>query len=150
MTAAQIYRLLFEGGNYAKQWLIKLSHETAGDLYYVNNNENVTFDSQLYKAANFDYTPPNQNGEGGSLSISTVDNDDLFEWVENADYRYSLEVVGILNGSEVQELRAYKHFYGSVSMGENNELIFSLESDGKLGMTFNVYKYDTDTNRGNS
>ena len=35
-------------------------------------------------------------------------------------------------------------------MGENNELIFSLESDGKLGMTFNVYKYDTDTNRGNS
>ena len=74
----------------------------------------------------------------------------MFAWVDAIDDKYSLEVIGILNGSEVTELRSYKHFYGSVSMSENNELSFSLESNGKLGMTFNIVKYDTDTNRGNS
>ena len=150
MTAGQIFRLLFEGGNYAKQYLIKLYHAQAGTLYYVNNNQNVTYDGNTYVAANFDYTPPNSEGDNGSLSISAVDNAEVFAWVDAIDDKYSLEVIGILNGSEVTELRSYKHFYGSVSMSENNELSFSFESNGKLGMTFNIVKYDTDTNRGNS
>ena len=92
MTAAQIYRLLFEGGNYAKQWLIKLSHETAGDLYYVNNNENVTFDSQLYKAANFDYTPPNQETQKPSTEsrcLSSAEHGN-FRWKKMKRYSRTL------------------------------------------------------------
>ena len=72
------------------------------------------------------------------------------EWVENADDRYSLEVVGVLVGSEIQPIRSFRHFYGTVSMGADNTLSFSLENDGRLGMTFNVYKYDTDLNPGNA
>lgn len=150
MTQSQIYRLLFEGGNYAKQYLIKLSHPTAGVLRLVNNNEDVVYEEQTYKASSFDYTSPNLQGDSGSLSISIVDNENLFEWVDNADCRYSLEVTGILNGGDIQPLKSYKHFYGSVSLGDNNQLEFNLENDGRLNMTFNVYKYDTDLNRGNA
>ena len=150
MTAAQIYRLFFDGGNYAKQYLIKLSHPVAGTLRFVNNNQNVVFNNETYSPANFDYTRPDSLGGGGSLNISAIDNADLFEWIDKADYRYMLTVVGIINGSEVQEIKSYKHFYGSISMGDNNELNFTLENDGRLDMQFTVYKYDTDLNKGNA
>ena len=150
MTAAQIYKLLFEGGNYAKQYLLKLYHPTAGTLRFVNNNENVIHDGEIYFASNFNYTPPDKEGLGGTLSISAIDNAALFEWVENADYRYNLSIVGILNDGNVQEIHSYKHFYGSVSMGDNSELDFNLEGDDRLDMVFTVYKYDTDSNRGNA
>ncbi len=150
MTQSEIFNLLFNGGNFARQWLIKITHPTAGTLYYVNNNEAVTYGDNEYKPASFEYTQPNQSGEGAKLDISATDNYELVEWVENADYYYFLEVVGILNDGEVQEVKSYKHFYGTVSMGDDNKLSFALESDGRLDMVFTVYKYDTDLNRGNA
>ena len=120
LTASQIYRLFFDGGNYAKQYLIKLIHPVAGTLRFVNNNQNVVFNNETYLPANFDYQRPDTLGGGGSLNISAIDNADLVEWVDKADCRYTLEVVGIINGSDVQEIRSYKHFYGSVTMGDNN------------------------------
>ena len=44
LTRAQIFKLLFSGGNYAKQYLIKLYHPVAGVLRYVNNNQDITYD----------------------------------------------------------------------------------------------------------
>ena len=150
LTRAQIFKLLFSGGNYAKQYLIKLYHPVAGVLRYVNNNQDIAYDGNVYKAAGFDYTPPDSQNEGGILEISGIDNYEIMEWLEKADDRYTMEVMGALNDGEVQPIRAYKHFYGTVSMSENNTLNFSLESDGRLGMVFTVYKYDTDLNRGNA
>ena len=150
MTAEAVYNLLFSGGNYAKPYLVRFSHPTAGVLRFVNNNEAVEYDNAVYNPANFRYNPPDSKGEGGSLEIGIADNASIVEWVENADYRYSLEVVGVLVANEVQPIRSYKHFYGTASMGADNTLSFSLENDGRLGMTFNVYKYDTDLNRGNA
>ena len=54
MTRAQIFNLLFNGGNYAKQYLIKLSHPTAGTLRFVNNNESVVYDEATYTPANYE------------------------------------------------------------------------------------------------
>ena len=150
MTSSQIFNLLFNGGNFAKQFLIKLSHPTAGTLRFVNNNESVTYDGATFTPANFNYTQPDSQGAGASLEIGIADNYQLVEWLENADDRYSLEVVGVLVGSEIQPIRSFRHFYGTVSMGADNTLSFSLENDGRLGMTFNVYKYDTDLNPGNA
>lgn len=150
MTQEEIFNALFNGGNYARQWLVKISHPTAGTLYYVNNNEDVAYEGNTYKSAGFDYTPPDKKGEGASLEISATDNYELVEWLENADYNYTLEIVGIINNGEVNRIKAFKHFYGSVSMGEDNKLSFSLENDGRLNMIFNVYQYDTDLNRGNA
>lgn len=150
MTRAEIFNLLFNGGNYAKQYLIKLTHPTAGTLRFVNNNQAVTYEGATYNPANYEYTPPDSQGEGASLSIGIADNYQIVEWVENADDRYTLEVIGELNNGAVQPIRAYKHFYGSISMSDDGKLSFSLESDGRLGMVFTVYKYDTDLNRGNA
>lgn len=148
MTSSQIFNLLFNGGNFTKQFLIKLTHPTAGTLRFVNNNESVSYDDATFAPANFDYTPPDSQGAGASLEIGIADNYQIVEWAENADDRYSLEVVGALNNGEVQPIRAYKHFYGTVSMAEDGKLMFQLEDDGRLQMVFNVYKYDTDLNRG--
>ena len=150
MTRAQIFNLLFNGGNYAKQYLIKLSHPTARTLHFVNNNESVIYDEATYTPANDEYTEPDSQGSGASLEIGIADNYQLVEWVENADDRYTLEVVGILNNGTVQEVRAFKHFYGSVSMSEDGKLSFSLEDDGRLQMVFTVYKYGTALNPGNA
>lgn len=150
LTRAQIFNLLFSGGNYAKQYLLKLTHPVAGTLRYVNNNEAVNYGGASYSPANFSYTQPDSKGEGASLVISATDNYQIVEWLDKADERYTLEVVGILNNGQVQEIRSFRHFYGTVSMAEDNKLSFSLESDGRLNMVFNVYKYDTDLNRGNA
>ena len=150
MTRAEIFNLLFNGGNYSKQYLIKLTHPTAGTLRFVNNNQAVTYEGVTYNPANYEYTPPDSQGEGASLSIGIADNYQIVEWVENADDRYTLEVIGELNNGAVQPIRAYKHFYGSISMSDDGKLSFSLESDGRLEMVFTVYKYDTDLNRGNA
>ena len=150
MTQSEIFNLLFNGGNFAKPWLIKLTHPSAGTLRYVNNNEEVIYENETYKPANFEYTQPNQYGEGAKLDISATDNYELVEWIENADYYYLLDVIGVLIDDEVQQVKSYKHFYGTVSMGDDNKLSFALESDGRLDMVFTVYKYDTDLNRGNA
>ena len=150
MTQSEIFNLLFNGGNFTRPWLLKLTHPTAGTLRYVNNNEQVTFNNEVYSPADFDYTPPNNDGEGAKLDISATDNYEIVEWLENADCRYSLEAVGVLIDGTVQETRCYKHFYGTVSMAEDNKLSFAPESDGRTDMIFTVYKYDTDLNRGNA
>ena len=150
LTRAQIFNMLFNGGNYTKQFLVKLSHPVAGYLYYVNNNEAVNYAGARYVPANFSYTQPDSKGEGASLEISATDNYQIVEWLDKADERYSLEVVGFLNNGQVQEIRSYRHFYGTASMSEENKITFSLENDGRLNMVFNVYKYDTDLNPGNA
>lgn len=150
MTQSEIFNLLFNGGNFSRPWLLKFTHPTAGTLRYVNNNEQVTFANEIYIPATFEYTQPNQSGEGAKLDIFATDNYELVEWVENTDNNYQLEVVGLLVNGEVQEVKTFKHFYGTVSMSEDNKLSFALESDGRLDMVFTVYKYDTDLNRGNA
>lgn len=150
MTSSQIFNMLFNGGNFSKQFLIKLSHPTAGTLRFVNNNEAVSYNGASYSPANFDYTPPDSQGSGATLEIGIADNYQIVEWVENADEHYTMEVIGALNNGEVQPIRAYKHFYGTVSMAEDGKLSFQLEDDGRLQMVFTVYKYDTDLNRGNA
>jgi hypothetical protein len=150
MNITQIFNALFNGGNYTKPFLIKLSHPTAGTLRFINNNEAVTYQNQTYQPANFNYNPPDSQGSGASLEIGIADNYQIVEWVANADERYSMEVIGCLFDGEVQQIRAYKHFYGTVSMADDGKIVFALEDDGRLGMVFTVYKYDTALNPGNA
>lgn len=150
MTENEIFHALFNGGNITLPYLIKLHHATAGDLFLINNNEAVDYEGNTYAVSNFEYNPPSIKGEGGSLTISAIDNT-LIEWVENADENYTLEVIGLLiSGGTVQKIRGYRHFHGSVSYGSDMSIEFTLEGDDRQNMTFNVYVYDTDNNRGNT
>lgn len=152
MTDTEIYEALYNGGNFSLPYLLKFTDQNNNVVTLVNNNEDVLFNNVTYKAASFEYTPPSNEGSGATLSISTQPNEDneLFEFVENANYKYSLQVVGVLINNTVQAIKSYMHYYGSVSYNEKGVVEFTLESDDRLDMTFPPYKYDTDNNRGNA
>lgn len=151
LTDDELFNLLFNGGKFSLPYLLKFSHKDLNSIYLVNDKQNIEFDGKLYQAAAFDYTPPDNTGNSGRLSASDIDTD-LYNFIENADHNYTLEVIGaITENGQVQRLKLYKHFYGSVNYNAiERKLDFSLGKDDRLDMTFNPYSYDTDNNRGNA
>ena len=146
----QIFNRYFNGGAYALPFLLKFSCPGCSTLYFVNNTESIEFEGNVYHHASFEYAPPDSNGKGANLRINGADNG-LIEFVENADENYRLDVVGLIaEGGEVQRLKQYIHFYGTVSYSENMELNFELGTDDRLEMTFPPYKFDAETNKGNT
>lgn len=151
MTTEEVFEKLFNGGNFGLPYLIKFSHPDLEAIRLVNNNENILFNGEVYAASSFTYTPPSNNGTGAHLSISSLpDEDNLFNFIESADYRYNMQVVGVLVEDSIQPLRVYHHFNGTLSMDEKGAIDFSLDGDDRLEMTFPNYSYDTDNNRGNA
>lgn len=150
MTDAQLFNRLFGGGNFSLPFLIKFTHTTTV-IRLVNDNKSIEYDGDTYNISSFDYTPPDNKGEGATLSIKADDDNGLMEFIENADSSYSLEVVGLLvEGNTVQQLNVYKHFYGSVSCSEDKTLEFELGRDDRLDLQFCPYTFDTDNNRANA
>lgn len=152
MTNNEIFNLLFNGGNFVLPYLLKFTHISAGSVLLVNNNEDIVFNGETYHGASVTYTPPNNDGTSGSLTIDSVPGENnLFEFLENADENYRLDVVGtILQDGTIQTLKQYKHFYGSISVDEKGTIEFQLGSDDRLDMMFTPYKFDTDNNPGNA
>lgn len=150
MTDSQIFDLLFAGGKHTLPYLLKFSHPDLDAVCLVNNNEDIEFEGVTYQTATFSYTQPEYDGTGGSLNISSIPNENtLFEFLENADYRYRLDVVGSIElDGTVQKIKRYSHFYGSFGVDENGQIEFQLSNDDRLDMLFTPYKYDTDNNRG--
>lgn len=152
MTENEIFHKLFTGGNHSLPYLIEFSlNDGSGTKYrFVNNNQNIVYDGKTYSAATFEYTKPGIDGNGGSLSISAVDSN-LIEFVESADSRWSLTVIGVIaEGGTVQSINQFVHFFGTVSYSDNMELEFELGHDDRLDMTFPPYSFDTDNNLGNA
>lgn len=148
MTNEEIFNKLFGGGVFTLPYLIKFS-DGENTVCLINDNQDLTYKTDVYKKSTFDYTPPDNTGEGGSLTVTAIDNN-LFEFIENST-KYTLDVVGVLSeDGEVQRLRQYQHFFGSVSCSENMELEFTLGQDDRLDMMFCPYKFDTDNNRANA
>ena len=150
ITDAELFDKFFSGGHYALPYLIKLSHPTAGTVRLVNNNESVLFDGDNYEACAFDYTPPDMTGGSASLKVTGIDNT-VIEFVENADWRYRLDVVGVIaEDGAVQRIRNYVHFLGSVTYADDMQIQFNLGRDERLDMMFCPYTYDADNNRANA
>lgn len=150
LTDNEIFNRYFNGGNYALPFLLKFSCPGCNSLYFVNNTEDIVFEGKRYIRAGFEYMPPDSTGNGASLRIGG-NGTGLVEFIENADENYRLDVIGLIaEGGEVQKLKQYVHFYGSVSYTENMELNFELGTDDRLDMTFPPYKFDAETNKGNT
>lgn len=150
MTEPEIFNRLFSGGRFSLPYLIKFTHPTAGTIRLVNNNQSVELEGEQYEVSTFLYTEPNNKGEAGTLEITAVDNT-LIEFVENADYRFRLDVVGVLiEDGTIQKIKTYSHFFGSVSYGLDMKLSFQLGKDDRLDMAFPPYVFDADNNRGNA
>lgn len=150
MTESEIFYRLFSGGKHSLPWLIKLSHPDAGTIRLVNNNEAVQLDDETYEVANFEYVAPDTSGEGGQLKIAAADNG-IIQFVEQADSRWRLDVVGVIaHEGVIQRIKQYTHFFGSISYGVDMIVEFQLGRDDRLDMKFPPYMFDTDNNRGNT
>lgn len=150
MNETALFQKYLMGGAYALPYLLKFSCGDLEPIYLAGNNESITFGGNTYLPASFDYTPPDVYGKGATLKISGIDNA-LIEFIENADENFRLDVVALIaSNGEIQKLKQYAHFYGTVSYSETMEINFELSSDDRMDMTFPPYKFDTDMNRGNA
>lgn len=150
MTDAELFDTFFNGGKFSLPYLIRFYHPRIGTIRLVNNNEAVILNGETFEPSSFEYIPPDVTGKGASLKITGIDND-LIDFVENANYQYRLEVAGaIASDGTIQKIKNYTHFHGSVSYGDDMQLNFQLGRDDKLDMTFCPYTYDTDNNRANA
>lgn len=152
MNNNKIFNTLFNGGNITLPYLIEIKNSSQ-TIRLVNSNKPVQYGGKTYGVSSFEYTEPDINGNGGSLSLTSIDNE-VFELIESTqvyDNNYSLSVIGVLiAGEEIQALRNMVHFHGSISMSENMTIEFTLEGDDRKEMQFPPYKFDTDNNPANA
>ena len=153
MTQDEVFNALHRGGAYNLPYLIKMYHPDYGSLYFVNNNEDIVYNSQTYSASTFNYTPPQTIGgvlKNGQLEITAIDNS-VINIIDNADELFEITAVGVLNDDgTVTAMKMYKHQYGSASTTEDMHVVITFTNDDRLNMTFPPYIFDADNNRGNS
>ncbi len=148
MTDEQIYDELFSGGNYSLPYLVHFTDTSAGNIYLVNANADVTFNKQTYKSSSFTFTEPDYKGSGASLKMSLADND-LLVFIDKATDNAEVEITGvILEDGNIQELKNFSFSHFSAQWGSDMTLSLSFSTDDRMEMTFPPYVFDSDNNRG--
>ena len=152
MTESEIYNALYRGGAFSLPYLIEMRHPSYGSLYFVNNNEDVTYNGNIYKASAFKYTRPKTAGgilQNGSLEISAIGNDAI-DIIESSDELFTVTAVGVINDGNITPIKSFKHQYGSATTDEQMKLTITFTNDDRLNMVFPPYVFDADNNRGNA
>lgn len=148
MTNEELFNELFLGGSYSLPYLIHFSHATAGDLYFVNANQDVEFNGIVYKSSSFSYTEPDFKGEGASLSFSLIDND-LTQFLDKADESATITIDGVINqNGTISQIKHFNHSYFTANWGTDLSLSVSFSIDDRFQMNFPPYVFDSDNNRG--
>lgn len=153
MTQSEIFKALQDGGSFSLPYLIKMYHPNYGSLYFVNNNENISYNGNTYHASAFSYTKPKTIGgvlKNGSLKITAIDNN-VIDIIEHSDELFTITATGIIdeNGS-ITPIKSFKHQYGSVNIDESMNISITFTNDDRLEMVFPPYVFDSENNRGNA
>lgn len=153
MTQNEVFNALHRGGAFSLPYLIKMYHPDFGSLYFVNNNENVTYNGVTFQASTFNYTPPQTIGgvlKNGSLEITAIENN-VINLIDQSDELFEITAVGALNeDGTVTAFKMYRHQYGSVTITEDMRIVLSFTNDDRLDMAFPPYIFDSNNNRGNA
>ena len=153
MTQNEVFNALHRGGAFSLPYLIKMYHPDYGALYFVNNNENIVYNSQTFLASTFNYTPPKTIGgvlKDGQLEITAIDNQ-VIDIIDTSDELFEITVIGVLNDDgTVTAMKMFKHQYGSATTTEDMRVVITFTNDDRLSMTFPPYIFDSDNNRGNA
>lgn len=150
MTQSEIFNLLWGGGRFNTPYLVEFSHGST-KIYLINDNKSVAYNGHAFQISSFEYNRPDANGNGASLSILADDDNNLIEFIENADENWNMKVIGILRqDNTVQELHVYNHFYGTVASDELGNLEFQLGKDDRSELQFCPYTFDTGVNPANA
>lgn len=153
MTQNEIFNALHRGGAFSLPYLIIMYHPNYGALYFVNNNEDITYDSNVYKASAFKYTKPKTIGgvlQNGSLEITAIDNEAI-DIIDKSDELFEVTAVGVLDkGGSITPIKTFKHQYGSATTDEQMKITITFTNDDRLNMVFPPYVFDAENNRGNA
>ena len=153
MTQDEIFNALSNGGAFSLPYLIKLYHPSYGALYYVNNNEDITYNGITYTASSFKYTRPQVMGgvlKNGTLEISAINND-VIDIIEKSDELFTLTATGVLNkNGSISPIKVFKQQYGTATTDERMRVVITFTNDDRLDMQFPPYVFDADNNRGNA
>ncbi len=142
-----IYKQLAEGGGYNLPFLVHLSSpDNVTHIYLINDNQDMTYNGHTYSASNFTYTP-NTSGDS-TFNVELVEHDEIIDLLEESEY-FNVEVVGVFNGEEVEEIGQYKYKYGEGTW-DGAKLEMKLNKDDRGGMTFPALIFNSYNNRGNN
>lgn len=142
-----VYRQLAEGGGYNLPYLVHLYDSTGTtNIYLINDNQDFTYNGQVYSASNFTYTP-STDGEA-TFNVELVNHDEIIDLLED-NYYFHVAVVGIFNGEEVEEIGQFKHKFGEATW-EGMKLEMKLSKDDRGSMTFPALIFNSYNNRGNN
>jgi DNA-dependent RNA polymerase auxiliary subunit epsilon len=142
-----IYRQLAEGGGYNLPFLVHLSSpDGVVNIYLINDNTDLEYDGVTYSASNFTYSP-NMEGES-TFNVELVEHDEIIDLLEENEY-FNVEVIGVFNGEEVEEIGQFRHKYGEGTW-EGAKLEMKLDKDDRGGMTFPALIFNSYNNRGNN
>ena len=142
-----LWRKLSQGGGYSLPYLVKIAApDGSGAICLINDSISLEHNGETYRPSNFEYTP-NDTGEG-SFSIEIAETDGIIDLLENY-YELNIEVVGVLNGDEVEEIASWKHKWGTATW-DGKSLEVALDQDDRLEMTFPALLFNSYNNRGNT
>ncbi|UTC66024.1 MULTISPECIES: hypothetical protein [unclassified Treponema] len=142
-----VYKQLAEGGGYNLPFLVRLSNpENTFNIFLINDNQDMTYDGQVYSASSFSYRP-NTSGDS-SFSVELVEHNAIIDMLED-NYYFKVQVIGIFNGEEVEPIGLFKHKFGEATW-DGMKLDMKLSKDDRGGMTFPALIFNSYNNRGNN
>lgn len=142
-----IYKNLVEGGGYNLPFLVHLSNpENTLNIFLINDNQDMNYRGHTYSASNFTYNP-STNGEG-TFSVELVEHNEIIDMLED-NYYFTVEVIGIFNGENVEVIGLFKHKYGEATW-DGMQLEMKLNKDDRGDMTFPALIFNSYNNRGNN
>lgn len=151
MTQDEVFNALQRGGAFTLPYLIKMYHPDYGALYFVNNNENVSYGGATYTASAFKYTAPKTVGgvlKNGTLEITAINNN-VINIIEQSDELFTVTAVGVIDSDgEITPLKSFRHQYGTVVTDEKMKVVVTFTNDDRMEMQFPPYVFDSDNNRG--
>jgi hypothetical protein len=142
-----IYKQLVEGGAYNLPYLLHIfDGNDRTHVYLINDNKPMVYRGKIYESASFSYTPSSEGD--GTLAIGIHTHESLIALVEE-NHCLRVEVIGIFNGEDVQEIGQYKHKYGTATW-DGVKLELRMNKDDRGNMTFPALIFNAYNNRGNS
>ena len=142
-----LWKKLAQGGGFSLPYLVKIADPDGGNaICLINDSVSLEYGGDTYNPSNFEYTP-NDTGEG-SFSIEVVEHDGIIDLLESY-YELNIEVVGVLNGDEVEEIGSWRHKHGT-AVWDGKQLEVTLDQDDRLEMTFPALIFNSYNNRGNT
>lgn len=142
-----LLRKMAKGGGYNLPFLLHLyDPDGVTHIYLINDNRDMEYNGHTYLASTFTYSP-NLEGES-TLNVELVEHDEIIDLLED-NYYLRVEITGVFNGEEVEEIGQYKHKYGEGTW-DGKKLDLKLDKDDRGEMSFPALTFNSYNNRGNN